>query len=289
MAYFFRRALAGAALFAAAATADASTVTASYWGETRYYNDGNAVISAHMQGDNVYISVHGDDTFSFSTVLAAPRGERLRRGSFYNAERAPFRTGRAPGVDGGYYGGCNETTGGFDVRQVVIDEWDQVLTLDATVVFDCYGYAEGWRTIVIKYKALPWYFSYNSPAGDPLGGGLKHTFLGHTSDMALVGTPAGGFDYAVSGEREEWNVEFVPPTGQLLAAGKTYTANTTGGGGAARLRVTGRTGVCDVGTGSITVFGLKTSAAGKITALNASFSLSCDGQPPFKGTIRYYL
>ena len=50
--------------------------------------------------------------------LAAPRGETLRPGVYHDAERAAFRTGRAPGLDvSGDGRGCNEVYGEFAVDQ----------------------------------------------------------------------------------------------------------------------------------------------------------------------------
>jgi hypothetical protein len=92
--------------------------------------------SISIQGTSAYLTVvveRGGERWSLD--LAAPRGEALHLRSYFDAERASFRTGRAPGLDvSGSGRGCNEGWGTFSIRQISTDSSGGVTMLEATFV-----------------------------------------------------------------------------------------------------------------------------------------------------------
>jgi hypothetical protein len=283
------------ALGLAAGAADASSAKLTIGNYTESHDSTNALIGVQLVdygGAQLRLYVDPDLYESFSAQVTLPPPLKFKRGSYYNLDG--LIGGRAIQVNGTFgSGGCSYAAGYADIRQLVVKE-GQVLTFDGTIVHTCTwgaGAPSGMPAqIDVKFNALPWFYQYDSTAGDPLGNGRRVNFTGFTTDMALVGTAATGFEYAVSGKREEWLVEFAPPAGQALVAGTTYTTSHTGGPGVAMLRVGSRDHVCASSVGSLTINGLKTNAnTGKLSALNATYSVQCDGQPPLQGSIRYYL
>lgn len=284
---YFRWAVAAACVFAAA-SASASHAVIEFNGSRYEYNDANADISVRTSygvNDSVQVSINGPNTWS-NITFAAPRGTPLRTGRYYDAERAAFRNGRAPGLDASFTGsGCNRVWGDFEIRQIEFSPTGEVLLLDATAYRRCESPEGSLLKATVKFNADPLSFAYESTKGDPLGLGARRTFLGDRSVFALTGTAA-AIDYAVSGMREEWAVRLRPPTGTAFAPG-TYATARTAGPGVAGLDVAGEGRECASATGTLTITSLR-KTAGKVTGLNASFSLSCDGKPPFKGTIRHF-
>ena len=101
------------------------------------FTSANSTIS--ISGTNAYLTVNitnGNERWSVD--LAAPRGEKLRPGKHYDAERAAFRTGLAPGLDvSGNGRGCNEVWGQFSIRQNSADSTGKVTMLEATFIQHC--------------------------------------------------------------------------------------------------------------------------------------------------------
>src|SRR2546423_4636910 len=68
-------------------------------GRSESYHAPAATIAANGTAQDVTVAVTAGDDF-WSVEFAAPRGETLRPGSYADAERAAFRPGRSPGLDG---------------------------------------------------------------------------------------------------------------------------------------------------------------------------------------------
>ncbi|MCZ4122151.1 hypothetical protein [Streptomyces sp. H39-S7] len=253
-------------------------------GRTASYSAPAASVTVMGTGADLTVRVvgGGDD---WRVELAAPRGDTLRPGVYRGAERAPFRTGRSPGLDvGGDGRGCNEVYGQFAVNQIATDASGAVTLLDASFTQNCEQASAPALTGTVKYHAFPLSYSYSSDAGDWIGGGKSTSYTGSTSTFTLSGSTS-RLQYGVSGKRDDWTALFDAPSGQQLTAGTTYQA--TGVNGDASMMVFGDGRACTA-TGTFTISKLVTDAAGNVTALAATFVQHCDGgTPALRGTIHY--
>ncbi len=220
--------------------------------------------------------------------LAAPRGETLHPGKYYGAERAAFRTGRAPGPDvSGNGRGCNEVWGSFSVRQISTDSTGRVTMLEATFVQHCESPLAPALKGTVKFHARPLFYSFSSDPSDYLGEGASKTYYGDTSTFSLGGNNT-GVRYRVSGRRDEWDVDIQAPTGKRLQPG-TYTTSRFGGTGTAGLDVSVNGRGCNASKGTLTIRGITFDSAGKVATLNASFVQHCEGEAPaLRGNIHHY-
>lgn len=257
-------------------------------GSVRTYVAPTATFQASGDSETLTIRVTTATEWHYLT-LAAPRGQSLARGTYGSAERASFRTGRAPGLDiSGNGSDCNRIWGSFVIRQIAFDTAGQVSMLDATLNQNCESATAPRLTATLLFNAEPWSYSYSSVSGDYIGQGLKKSFLGNTSDFFLTGTP-GNLTYAVSGNREDWMVQLQPPTGQTLAVG-TYPTQRFASAGVAGLDVGGNGRGCNTSSGTITIRDIRVDASNRVTGLWAYFTQYCgNATAPYKGTIRYYL
>ncbi|MYW68082.1 hypothetical protein GTY65_29005 [Streptomyces sp. SID8379] len=241
-------------------------------------------ISGTAQDATVTVTLPDDS--EWTVQLAAPKGEELHPGVYRGAERAPFRTGRAPGLDvSGEYRGCNTIWGQFTVNQIETDSTGAVTRLDASFTQRCDSATAPALKGTVKFAAYPLSYAYTSDADDWIGQGGSGTFTGATSLFSLSGTVTSGFDYTVEGKREEWSVTFYVPEGDRLEAGRTYTVDPEKGG----LVAMGNGRACGFAGGTLTVDRLATTADGTIKALAARFSQYCQGATArYNGTIHYH-
>lgn len=83
------------------------------------------------------VSGQGD---MWNIEFRAPSNGTLRPGVFLNAERAPFVTGKAPGLEiSGDGRGCNTLSGRFDIKEVVWNQDGEVSELDVLFEQHCEG------------------------------------------------------------------------------------------------------------------------------------------------------
>jgi hypothetical protein len=287
-----------AVMAVAPAKADASTGTTSYSytsepgdyigrGEQNLYRASDSSIS--VQGTSAYLTVvveRGGERWSVD--LAAPRGETLHPGRYYDAERASFRTGRAPGLDvSGNGRGCNEVWGSFSIRQISTDSSGRVTMLEATFVQNCESSLAPALKGTVRFHARPLSYAFTSDPGDYIGGGASKSYYGDTSTFSLAGGKT-TVAYNVSGQRDDWGVDIKAPTGKSLQPG-TYNTTRFGGTGTAGLDVSGDGRGCNTSTGTLTIRKVTFDAAGKVARLDASFVQHCEGAAPvLHGRIRHY-
>jgi len=257
-------------------------------GTSAAYTPSTATIS--VGGDSGYVRFRVSTADEWWDVdLAAPSGEQLRPGVYRNAERAPFRTGRSPGLDvSGDGRGCNEVYGQFSVHQIETDASGAITVLDATYTQHCESAGTPALTGVLKYRAYPLSYAYTSDPGDYIGQGAAQTHQGATSTFAL--RPYGdGVQYDVSGKREYWTALLTPPDGTQFEAGHTYQAERSHGAEVAGLDVFGNGRGCNTVTGELTVTRLARGDDGTIKAFAATFVQHCEGGgPALHGTVHYY-
>ncbi|WP_392964369.1 hypothetical protein [Streptomyces sp. LN245] len=257
-------------------------------GATAAYTPKTAAISAGGSAEDVRFRVSTDSTW-WDVELAAPHGEKLHLGIYRNAERAAFRTGRSPGLDvSGDGRGCNEVYGQFSVNQIETDADGAITLLDATYTQHCESATAPALKGVVKYRAYPLSYAYTSDAGDYIGQGLSQTHTGSTSTFSISGY-GDGFQYGVSGKREDWSAIITPPDGERFAAGSTYTTQRFHGPGTAGLDMGGNGRGCNSSTGELTISKLALNGDGTVKAFAATFVQHCEGgTPALRGTIHYY-
>lgn len=219
--------------------------------------------------------------------LAAPRGEQFRPARYPDAERAPFRTGRAPGLDVfGNGRGCNQVWGSIAVDQISVEPDGTVSMLDATFVQHCESASAPALRGAVHYRATPLSYRMRSDAGDFVGGGVSRTYTGSTSTFSLSGT-ATNLQYGVSGLRDDWTALVAAPTGQTLHVG-SYSTTRFAGPGRAGLDVFGDGRGCNASTGSLTITELGLDGD-RVTALGATFVQHCESATPaLRGTILFH-
>ncbi|MEU4653271.1 hypothetical protein AB0G32_04875 [Streptomyces sp. NPDC023723] len=236
--------------------------------------------------------VESEEDFTWWEVaLAAPKGEKLHPGVYRDVERAPVRTGRAPGLD--VYGdgrSCDDVFGRFSVNQIETDDSGAVTVLDATYTQRCDSATAPALKGVVKYHALPLSYTYSSDPDDFVGRGASGTHTGATSIFGLRPWAGGrGLQYNVEGDREDYSALMTPPTGEQFEAGRTYPIANTDAAGVAGFGVSGNGRACADTTGTLTFLKLVRDDAGTVTAFAAKFEQHCGTSVAgLRGTIRYY-
>jgi hypothetical protein len=232
-------------------------------------------------------------TFSsngWTVDLAAPAGERLHPGTYASAERAAFRTGRAPGLDVfGQGRGCNQVWGSFAINQIGADAAGSVTMLDATFTQNCESATAPALQGTVKYVASPLAYSFVSDQGDYIGQGQTKSYAGATTLFGMSGTRS-VLHYSVNGLRDNWTIDLAAPAGTTLTAGTTYAGaqRYPFNGSAAGLNVSGDGRGCNTLTGSFTINAIQTDQTGTVTLLNATFEQHCEGVvAALRGTINY--
>jgi hypothetical protein len=259
-------------------------------GTSRTYTP-SADMTVAITGNRNHISVNVHDaTYStwWGVGLSAGAGDTLRPGTYLNAERDPFRTGRSPGLDAHGEGrGCNEVYGRFTVNQIAFDDAGQLVMADVTFVQRCESETAPTYTGTIKLNQFPLSYRQVSDAGDYVGGGVTKTYLNSTSLIAVDGGAA-GFSLSVSGLRDWWNGTFSAPTGTTFTAGTTYRTARFADATHAGLDISGNGRGCNASTGTLTIQSLELTGD-RITGVRAVFEQHCEGSAPaLRGTLRYF-
>ncbi|WHT18747.1 hypothetical protein N8J89_37525 [Crossiella sp. CA-258035] len=262
-------------------------------GQTRSYQAPTDKFRFTGNAEYLTLSVDSADGREWwSVTLAAPKGERLRPGIYRDAERAPFRTGRAPGLDvGGTGRGCNQVWGQFAIDQIETDSSGAVSVLEAGFTQNCEGPDAPALKGKVKYQAFPLGYKFASDPGDYIGGGVTKAYSGSTTVFTMGGTVANGLSLGVSGQRDGWHVELAAPRGESLKVGKYLDAQRSA------FREDGHPGIdiggngrgCNKISGSFEITELVTNPDGTVKALAATVEQHCEGgTPALRATINYY-
>jgi hypothetical protein len=259
-------------------------------GRTAGYTAPPATINLSGGADYVRIFVSsGNDDWSID--IAAPRGEKLHPGTYNDAERASFRTGRSPGLDvSGDGRGCNEVWGQFAIDQIETDAAGAVTVFEARFVQRCESATAAKLNGTVKFRALPLSYHFASDSGDYIGGGVTKNYTGATSIFNVQGTTSDLY-FTVSGQRDDWTVELAPAPGEQLKVGTYNNAVRviSRGAGQPGLDVYGDGRGCNALTGSFKITELVADSTGAIKALAATYEQHCEGgAPALKGTVHYY-
>jgi hypothetical protein len=262
-------------------------------GESYHLTSGDGSLSFSGTPSDVGVAFSTPDFSEWWHVeLAAPIDTTLSPGTYPNAERAPFRTGRAPGLE--VYGdgrGCNTLFGSFTINQIGFDAGGNLNLLDASFVQHCESSKAPALTGTLLYNATPLSFKLDGATGDYVAGGIHKTYLNSTSIISVSGD-ASGVHVAVSGLRDEWWVDLAPPQGQSLHAG-TYLNATRypfEAPSAPGLAVYGDGRGCDNDYGTFTINAIRFDAGGNVTELSATLVQHCEGPtaPALKAVIHYF-
>jgi len=256
-------------------------------GQSASYSPPTASFNTYGNKTSATISVDAGSSNYWYITLAAPVGQELRPGSFVDAERASFRTGRSPGLDvSGQGRGCNQTWGSFIINQVSFDSTGKLTVLDATFTQRCASTGPAFNG-TIKFNALPLYLSLQSETGDYIGQGIKKSYFNDKSIFTLSGTASSSLRYTASGLRDSWNASIAAPTGKTLQIG-TYTTARFADATNAGFSFTGNGRGCNATTGSLRINSITFDSVGAIKGLNATFSQRCDNSTGLlSGTIAF--
>ncbi|MFC6017983.1 hypothetical protein ACFP2T_17410 [Plantactinospora solaniradicis] len=239
------------------------------------------------------INVYAGSTY-WSMSFAPPVGEQLHPGNYPNAERAGFQSGRAPGLDVSYQSsGCNTVHGRFTIHQIAFDGTGTISMLDATFVRRC-SPAEPAVTGTLKYRATPLSYRYTLADEQPETA-PSHTFRGATSTFWAQTFWSDSLRFGVSGDRRSAIVEFAPPQGEQLTAGRTYrNAQPLDSPSQTEPGLSAEGFSCRPTTGTFTIKELEYGPDGEPVALSATFTLKCTSYPSpedprvLKGTIHFH-
>lgn len=254
-------------------------------GGSNTFTPENATISLSGKASFATISVNAGQEW-WRIELAAPVGEKLQPGIYYNGERASFKTGRAPGLDiSGDGRGCNEIWGNFSINQIATNSLGDVTMLDVSFTQRCEESTAPAMKGVVKFKAPALSYSFVSAPGDWVGGGMTQHYRGAESIFSLTGTDTNLW-YAVSGKRDDWHATINAPTGQHLQVGSYNTARFADASHAG-LDFTGNGRGCNMSSGTLNITTLAMNTQGKVISLGATFTQYCDGGPPLRGKIHY--
>jgi hypothetical protein len=256
-------------------------------GQSNRYTTDNATISIGGTAQYLNFSVYTATEFWYVT-LAAPSGETLHPGVYYHAERAPFRTGRAPGVDvSGDGRGCNEVWATFAINQIGTDPSGNVTLLAGTFTQHCESANAPTLKGVVLYQALPLSYAFQSDPGDYIGAGQDRRYANSTSTFTLSGADT-YVQYSVSGLRDNWTALIGPPTGQGLQPG-TYDTARFADATHARLDVFGDGRGCNQSSGTLTIGSITFDPQGNVESLGATFEQHGENAAPgLHGTIHHY-
>lgn len=260
-------------------------------GNSQSFSTPSDVITLTGSASDLTVHVNPNNEY-WNIQLAAPRGQRLQPGVYLNAERAPFRTGRAPGlaVDGEHRG-CNEVFGRFVIDQIETapDTSGALTALDGTFEQHCERSASPALRGVVRYRARALGYRFFSDSGDYIGQGLTKAYRGATSTFSISGNVKGHVEVRVSGDRDDWSVEFAAAGGQQLAVGnysdaRRYPFN----GKFPGLSISGCGRGCNTLTGSFIVHALEADQDGDVKAFSASFEQHCEGvKAALRGDVNY--
>ena len=114
--------------------------------------------------------------------------------------------------------------------------------------------------------------------------------LGHQADFTGISVVVTGNLDRAEIEVAGWTVVLAPKTGEHLGPGTYIGAVRTPSASAPEISVAGPFISCNNDYGTFTVYQISADAYGRVTALNATFSQSCEmpTNPPLVGYIRFH-
>jgi hypothetical protein len=285
--------------------------------------DGAFTAAVNFAG-GVSIGFHGGSSFSLD--LAAPRGERLRPGSYDGARRFPFQPQDQPGLGVSSEGrACNSLAGRFVVLEATYDAGGQIERLAADFEQRCddglplvgsvrfnsevpvrdYD-ADGIADIKDNCPATP-NLDQNDVDADGIGSvcdpvqGVTAIFLdGPPGEIVAAGRqptfgPASGIRASrnaaggVSLAVSDFTFAFAGPQDRPFGVGvfEARERFPSQAPDAAALSVARRGRACESVSGRFEVFEARFAPDGSVLSLALDFQQSCEGGPPLIGVVRF--
>ncbi len=258
-------------------------------GQTKKFTAADGTFTASGSLNFVTISFQSPSD-NWQINLAAPIGLHLSPGIYYRAERAEFRTGRAPGID--IFGdgrGCNQDFGSFAINEIGISGQGNINLLSATFTQHCESPTAPPLKGNIQFNAQPLNYSFKSTAGDYIGAGQSKAYFNSTSVFGLTGSTT-FVEFTVSGLGDDWTVDLAAPTGSTLTSGTTYSGamRYPFNGSSPGLTVSGDGRGCNNDYGSFTIHDIE-FVNGTPYRLFATLTQTCESTtaPPLIATVHY--
>ena len=108
-------------------------------GKNELWTESESNFAIRGDGHDIQVNVSGKGDW-WDLEFRAPSNGALRVGKFIKAERAPFVTGKAPGLDiDGSGRGCNTLSGQFDVTSVRWTSSGEIVDIDVLFEQHCEG------------------------------------------------------------------------------------------------------------------------------------------------------
>ena len=286
-------------------------------GRTTILTTNDATFGARL-GTGLEVYVQASDSWTLD--FAAPSGSALHPGLYTNATRYPFQKPEAAGLSiGGAGRGCNESSGQFQILDLVVDPaTQQVSQLAAIFEQHCEGGAPALRGVIRIHSnvgrngpplplpptptpvaprinaacaAVPGDTSLcmGGDAGDFISGG--QLILLTTNDAQFHGTYGDGVQISIQGSAE-WTLDFTAPQGETLAVGSYDRAERAPFHSPRRpgIDISGDGRGCNTIAGRFQVLDLDYDATtGTLNRFAANFEQHCEeGAAALVGTIRYH-
>lgn len=259
-------------------------------GKTMAFSSANATLRFSGTRSAVHASISDNSGNYWNLDLVAPVGEELTTREYFYAERAPFVTGRSPGLEfTGAGRGCNKIAGSFSIRQIKFDNMGNLTRLEAVALQSCDG--GPLLAIEARYRASYYMFGVDSAATHYVGYGRKMSYYNDTSTFG-VSTPWSTpmVDYRASGMGDDWWVRIGVPAGATRFTKGTFYTLRFASGTMGMLDVSSNGRGCNQASGVVNVLEVVYGVHG-IEKFYADFTHYCESTtrsgPALKGRIRY--
>ena len=222
--------------------------------------------------DHIVASVESE-TVDFRLEFTPGVGHVFEPGTYPDAERVPFETGRAPGLDiTSGSSGCNMIWGSITIDQISVDADGALNMLDLSFVQHCESADAPPLNGTLLFQQLPLSFTLDSFTGTQVGADRHQQWMNRDS-VIETDTELPAIEASISGHRVSWDLRLRPPTGQQFEPGKTYQTTQFGDATHAGLRL-GGPDFCTDSTGTLTVKELVMSGD-SVEHLSITFAYHC--------------
>lgn len=217
--------------------------------------------------------------------LGPPYGTQWTPGRYFEAEWAPLRKGRAPGLDVvSPNGACATVWGEIGLRQIGFDSEGRVTSIEVSFVQHCNSPDAPALAGVIRYKSPQLSFHLVSQAGALTAAPIDKTYYNDSSLFRVLGSLS-FIEIGVSGQRDSWGAYIAPPTGKTLKPG-TYDTSSLADPTHVGMYFFGDGINCDANSGKLVIHSVMTDATRRIIKLSAEFQQDCAGGS-VTGTLHY--
>jgi hypothetical protein len=272
--------------------------------QERQFTLANATFSnLHAGRGQVGFNVDSSAGDSWTVGFVAPPGQIITVGTYTKATRAFYGETNEPSLGvSGEHRGCNQVTGSFVIRELVMAPDSTVFRFQASFEQHCEGAIPALFGEIRYVSPAPTptplatpvgngsFLLLDSQPGDYIGAGQLLLFTPRDSTFGILPSTSRAEFFVSQGGIESWDVEFAAPDGHILVPGayegaKRYHAQ---GPGEPGLNVSGEARGCNTLTGRFVVLDSDFAADGTILRFDATFEQHCEGGPfALSGEIRF--